>query len=51
MKTLKVAVVLAALPLAAAAQDVLKVDPAHYKVLIDSKAPPSEPAGSSTSKP
>ena len=35
MKTLKVVVVLAALPLAAAAQDVSKIDPAHYKVLID----------------
>ena len=36
MKTLKLAVVLtAALPLAAAAQDAVKVDPAHYKVLID----------------
>jgi quercetin dioxygenase-like cupin family protein len=38
MKTLKVAVVLAALPLAAAAQDVLKVDPGRYKVLIDNAA-------------
>ena len=38
MKTLKVAIVLAALPLAAAAQDVLKVDPGHYKILIDNAA-------------
>ena len=36
MKTLKLAVVLtAALPLAAAAQDAVKVAPQHYKVLID----------------
>jgi oxalate decarboxylase/phosphoglucose isomerase-like protein (cupin superfamily) len=36
MKTLKLAFVLtAALPLAASAQDVVKVDPAHYKVLVD----------------
>ena len=36
MKTLKLAVVLTAvLPLAAAAQDAVKVDPGHYKVLID----------------
>ena len=35
MKTLKVALVLAALPLAAAAQDAVKVDAGHYKVLID----------------
>ena len=35
MKTLKVALALAALPLAAAAQDVVKVDAAKYKVLID----------------
>ena len=35
MKTLKVALVLAALPLAAQAQDVVKVDAAKYKVLID----------------
>ncbi len=38
MKTLTAAVVLTALPLAAAAQDVLKVDPGHYKVLIDNAA-------------
>lgn len=35
MKTLKVALVLSALPFTAAAQDVVKVDSAHYKVLID----------------
>ena len=35
MKALKLAVVLAALPLAASAQDAVKVDPGHYKVLID----------------
>ncbi len=35
MKSLKFAVLLAALPLAAAAQDPVQVDPAHYKVLID----------------
>jgi quercetin dioxygenase-like cupin family protein len=35
MKTLKLAIVLSAVPLAAAAQDAVKVDPAHYKVLID----------------
>ena len=36
MKALKLAVVLtAALPLAAAAQDAVKVAPQHYKVLID----------------
>ena len=35
MKTLKLALVLSALPLAAAAQDAVKVDPGHYKVLID----------------
>ena len=35
MKTLKLAVVLSALPLAAAAQDAVKVAPEHYKVLID----------------
>jgi len=34
----KLAVFLAALPLAAAAQDAAKVDPAHYKVLIDNAA-------------
>jgi quercetin dioxygenase-like cupin family protein len=35
MKTLIVALVLAALPLAAAAQDPVTVDPGHYKVLVD----------------
>ena len=35
MKTLILALVLAALPLAAAAQDPVAVDPGHYKVLID----------------
>ncbi len=35
MKTLKLALVLAAVPLVAAAQDAVKVDPGHYKVLID----------------
>ena len=35
MKTLKLALVLSAVPLAAAAQDAAKVDPGHYKVLID----------------
>ncbi len=35
MKTLKLALVLSAVPLAAAAQDVVKVDAGHYKVLID----------------
>ena len=35
MKTLKLALVLSAAPLAAAAQDAVKVDPGHYKVLID----------------
>ena len=35
MKSLKLAVVLAALPLAASAQDPVKVDPGHYKVLVD----------------
>ena len=38
MKTLKLALVLSALPLAAAAQDAVKVDPGHYKVLIDNPA-------------
>jgi len=38
MKTLRLAVVLSALPVAAAAQDPVKVDPAHYKVLIDNAA-------------
>jgi quercetin dioxygenase-like cupin family protein len=33
--SLKLAVLLAALPLAAAAQDPAKVDPDHYKVLLD----------------
>ena len=35
MKMLKLALVLSAVPLAAAAQDAVKVDPGHYKVLID----------------
>lgn len=35
MKTLKLAVVLSSLPLVAAAQDPVKVDSAHYKVLLD----------------
>ncbi len=35
MKTLKLALVLSAVPLAAAAQDAVRVDAAHYKVLID----------------
>src|SRR6266540_4768648 len=35
MKALKLALVLAAVPLVAAAQDAVKVDPGHYKVLID----------------
>jgi quercetin dioxygenase-like cupin family protein len=38
MKTLTIAVGLAALPLLASAQDVVKVDPGHYKVLIDNAA-------------
>jgi beta-alanine degradation protein BauB len=38
MKTLRVAAVLAALPIAAVAQDAVKVDPGHYKVLIDNAA-------------
>ncbi len=35
MKTLKLALVLSAVPLAAAAQDAVKIDAGHYKVLID----------------
>ena len=35
MKSLKLAVLLAALPLAAAAQDPVKVDAGHYKLLLD----------------
>ena len=35
MKTLKIAVLLAALPLAAAAQDPVKVDAGHYKLILD----------------
>lgn len=35
MKSLMIAVLVAALPLAAAAQDPVKVDSAHYKVLLD----------------
>jgi len=38
MKTLRLAVVLSALPIAAAAQDPVKVDPGHYKVLLDNPA-------------
>ena len=35
MKSLKLAVLLAALPLAVAAQDPVKVDAGHYKVVLD----------------
>ena len=35
MKTLKLALVLAALPAVCSAQDAVKVDPGHYKVLVD----------------
>jgi quercetin dioxygenase-like cupin family protein len=38
MKSSMIAVLLAALPLAGAAQDAAKVDPAHYKVLLDNAA-------------
>jgi quercetin dioxygenase-like cupin family protein len=38
MKTLTIAVGLAVFPLLASAQDVVKVDPGHYKVLIDNAA-------------
>ena len=38
MKSSTIAVLLAAMPMAAAAQDAAKVDPAHYKVLIDNAA-------------
>lgn len=38
MKTLGLALVLAAIPLVAAAQDPVKVDPSHYKVLLDNPA-------------
>ncbi len=38
MKPSTIAVLLAALPLAAAAQDAVKVDPSHYKVLLDNAA-------------
>ena len=38
MKPLKFAVLLSALPLAANAQDAVKVDPRHYKVLVDNAA-------------
>ena len=38
MKSSTIAVLLAAMPLAAAAQDPVKVDPAHYKVVIDNAA-------------
>jgi len=35
MKTLKLALAMSLLPLVAAAQDPVKVDPTHYKVLLD----------------
>ena len=35
MKTMTIAVVLAALPLVAVAQDPVTVDAAHYKVVVD----------------
>ena len=35
MKSLKLALVLSAVPLAAAAQDAVKADAGHYKVLVD----------------
>jgi quercetin dioxygenase-like cupin family protein len=38
MKSSMIAVLLAALPLGAAAQDAVKVDPSHYKVLLDNAA-------------
>ena len=38
MKSSMIVVLLAALPLAAAAQDAVKVDPSHYKVLLDNAA-------------
>jgi quercetin dioxygenase-like cupin family protein len=38
MKTFKLALALSALPLVAAAQDPVKVDPSHYKVLLDNPA-------------
>jgi len=38
MKSLKIAVLLAVLPLVASAQDPVKVDPGHYKVLVDNAA-------------
>jgi quercetin dioxygenase-like cupin family protein len=38
MKSIQVALFLAALPMAALAQDPVKVDPGHYKVLIDNAA-------------
>jgi beta-alanine degradation protein BauB len=38
MKTLGITLALAALPFVAAAQDPAKVDPSHYKVLIDNPA-------------
>ena len=38
MKTLKLALAVSLLPLVAAAQDPVKVDPAHYKVLLDNAA-------------
>lgn len=38
MKSLKIAAILVALPFAASAQDAAKVDPKHYKVLLDNPA-------------
>jgi oxalate decarboxylase/phosphoglucose isomerase-like protein (cupin superfamily) len=38
MKSSTIAVLLAAMPLAAAAQDPVKVDPAHYEVVLDNAA-------------
>lgn len=38
MKSLKIAAILVALPFAASAQDAAKVDPHHYKVLLDNPA-------------
>src|SRR5438093_8264180 len=38
MKSLKLALAVSALPLVAAAQDPVKVDPSHYKVLLDNPA-------------
>jgi len=38
MKTLRLALVLAAVPMVAAAQDAVKVAPEHYKILVDNAA-------------